>query len=225
MIIEERMEVYLESLDGGNGPFLDELEANARKNRVPVIRPGMQSLLKVLLALKKPQRILAVGTAIGFSALLMADSTDSGCRIVTVENYEKRIAEARENFRRAGMEERITLIHGDAGEVLSAMKDSFDFIFMDAAKGQYIHFLPDALRLLKTGGLLVSDNVLQEGELIESHYAVERRNRTIYKRMREYLYVLKHTEGLVTSILPTGDGAAVTVKTKEDIEIRRGRVS
>ena len=78
---------------------------------------------------------------------------------------------------------------------------------------------------MKTGGLLVSDNVLQEGELIESHYAVERRNRTIYKRMREYLYVLKHTEGLVTSILPTGDGAAVTVKTKEDIEIRRGRVS
>ena len=123
------------------------------------------------------------------------------------------------------MEERITLIAGDAGEVLSAMEDSFDFIFMDAAKGQYIHFLPDALRLLKTGGLLVSDNVLQEGELIESHYAVERRNRTIYKRMREYLYVLKHTEGLVTSVLPVGDGAAVTVKKKEEIEIRRGRAS
>ena len=146
-------------------------------------------------------------------------------RIVTIENYEKRIEEARKHFREAGMEERITLIAGDAGEMLSAMEDSFDFIFMDAAKGQYIHFLPDALRLLKTGGLLVSDNVLQEGELIESHYAVERRNRTIYKRMREYLYVLKHTEGLVTSVLPVGDGAAVTVKKKEEIEIRRGRAS
>ncbi len=224
MIIDERMEVYLESLDTGNGAFLDGLEAYARKKRVPVIRPGMQSLLKVLLALTKPARILEVGTAIGYSALLMAKAAENS-RIVTIENYEKRIEEARKHFREAGMEERITLIAGDAGEVLSAMEDSFDFIFMDAAKGQYIHFLPDALRLLKNGGLLVSDNVLQEGELIESHYAVERRNRTIYKRMREYLYVLKHTEGLVTSVLPVGDGAAVTVKKKEEIEIRRGRAS
>ncbi len=223
MIIEKRMEVYLESLNMGNGAFLDELEAYARENRIPVIRPGMQSLLKVLLAASKPKRILEVGTAVGFSALLMASVTDPDCRIVTIENYEKRIQEARKQFARAGMEERITLLAGDAGELLPAMEDSFDFIFMDAAKGQYIHFLKDALRLLKTGGLLVSDNVLQEGELIESHYAVERRNRTIYKRMREYLYVLKHTEGLTTAVLPVGDGAALTVKTKDKIEISRGK--
>ena len=85
---------------------------------------------------------------------------------------------------------------------------------MDAAKGQYIHFLPDVLRLLEPGGVLVSDNVLQDGDLIESHYIVERRNRTIYKRMREYLYVLKHDERLETAVIPLGDGVTVSTRIK-----------
>ncbi|MCD8348513.1 MAG: O-methyltransferase [Lachnospiraceae bacterium] len=215
MIIPERMSTYINSLDTGNGAFLDELERTAIENYVPVIRPDMQSFLKVLLAIHRPHRILEVGTAIGFSALLMAANTDSDCQITTIENYEKRIPLARENFRLAGMEERITLIPGDAQEILPTLNESFDFIFMDAAKGQYIHFLPEVLRLLRTGGVLVSDNVLQDGDIIESHYAVEQRNRTIYKRMREYLYVLKHTDGLLTSIVAVGDGAAVTVKQAE----------
>jgi len=215
MIIPERMSVYINSLDTGNGVFLDELERTAIADHVPVIRPDMQSFLKVLLAIHRPHRILEVGTAIGFSALLMAANTDSDCQITTIENYEKRIPLARENFRRAAMEERITLIPGDAQEILPTLKEPFDFIFMDAAKGQYIHFLPEMLRLLRVGGVLVSDNVLQDGDIMESHYAVEQRNRTIYKRMREYLYVLKHTDGLLTSIVAVGDGAAVTVKQAE----------
>lgn len=151
----------------------------------------------------------------------MAENTDANCHITTIEKYEKRIPQARDNFAASGMERRITLLEGDALEIMRTLDGPYDMIFMDAAKGQYIHFLPEALRLLRTGGILVSDNVLQDGDIIESHYAVERRNRTIYKRMREYLYVLKHTDGLLTSIVPVGDGAAVTVKQSETIEWRQ----
>lgn len=156
--------------------------------------------------------ILEVGTAVGFSALLMSENAPDGCEITTIENYEKRIPIARENFRRAGRESQITLIEGDAFEVMKDLAGCYDFIFMDAAKGQYIHYLPEVMRLLKEGGTLVSDNVLQDGDIIESRFAVERRNRTIHSRMREYLYELKHHEMLVTSILPLGDGVAVSVK-------------
>ncbi|MCC8138190.1 MAG: O-methyltransferase [Clostridiales bacterium] len=217
MIIPERISVYMNSLDTGNGCFLDELERTANEACVPIIRKDMQSFLKVLLALQKPKKILEVGTAIGFSAILMAMNTEPDCRITTIENYEKRIGPAQANFTRAGLENRISLLQGDAQQLLPALKESYDFIFMDAAKGQYMAFLPEVLRLLRVGGVLVSDNVLQDGDLIESHYAIEQRNRTIYKRMREYLYTLKHTEGLVTSIVAVGDGAAVTVKESEDI--------
>ena len=219
MIVQERMAAYIHSLDSGNGEFLDALERKALSDEVPIIRPDMQSFLKVLLSVHRPERILEVGTAVGFSAILMAQNTDDTCQITTIEKYEKRIPEARENFRLAGLGNRITLLEGDALEVMGRLSEPYDMVFMDAAKGQYIHFLPEALRLLRTGGILVSDNVLQDGDIIESHYAGERRNRTIYKRMREYLYVLKHTQGLLTSIVPVGDGAAVTVKQQERIEI------
>ena len=219
MIVQERMAAYIHSLDSGNGEFLDALERKALSDEVPIIRPDMKSFLKVLLSVHRPERILEVGTAVGFSAILMAQNTDDTCQITTIEKYEKRIPEARENFRLAGLGNRITLLEGDALEVMGRLSEPYDMVFMDAAKGQYIHFLPEALRLLRTGGILVSDNVLQDGDIIESHYAVERRNRTIYKRMREYLYVLKHTQGLLTSIVPVGDGAAVTVKQQERIEI------
>lgn len=214
MIIDERMVTYINSLDTGNGVFLDRLEQQAKKDDVPIIRREMQSFLKVLLQIKRPKRILEVGTAVGFSAILMCENTPEDTHITTIEKYEKRIPQAKENFRLADVEERITFLEGDALEILKELKGSFDFIFMDAAKGQYIHFLPEVLRLLEKDGILVSDNVLQEGDIIESHFAVERRNRTIYKRMREYLYELKHDARLLTSIVPVGDGAAVSVRVK-----------
>jgi predicted O-methyltransferase YrrM len=212
MIVEERMVTYINSLDRGNTPFLDQLEVEAIQNYVPIIRREMQSFLKVLLMSLRPMKILEVGTAVGFSAILMSEYAPRGCRITTIENYEKRIPIARENFKKAGKEEVITLIEGDAADVLKELKGEYDLIFMDAAKGQYIHFLPQILRLLKTGGVLLSDNVLQDGDIIESHFAVERRNRTIYKRMREYLYTLKHHEQLETAILPLGDGVTMSTK-------------
>ena len=215
MIVEERMRTFINSLDTGNTPFLEELEQYALQERVPVIRREMQSFIKMLLALQRPKRILEVGTAIGFSTLLMCEYGPADVQITTIENYEKRIPLAKENFRKAGQESKITLLEGDATKILAGLSGSYDLIFMDAAKGQYIHWLPDVIRLLKKGGVLLSDNVLQDGNLIESHYIVERRDRTIYKRMREYLYQLKHDPLLETSILPLGDGVTVSVKKEE----------
>lgn len=212
MIVDERMVSFINSLDRGNTPFLDKLERYAMETNVPIIRKDMQGFLKLLLAINKPKQILEVGTAIGFSALLMKEYAPEDCHITTIEKYEKRIPMARENFKEAGKEEYITLLEGDAADILQTLSGSYDFIFMDAAKGQYIHFLPDILRLLPAGGLLVSDNVLQDGDIIESRFAVTRRNRTIHARMRDYLYELKHNEQLETAILPVGDGVAVSVK-------------
>lgn len=212
MIVDERMVTYINSLDRGNTPILDQIEQEALEGEVPIIRREMQSFLKVLLAMKQPKNILEVGTAVGFSAILMCEYAPKDCHVTTIEKYEKRIPVARENFKRAEKERQITLLEGDAMEILKTLQEPYDFIFMDAAKGQYIHFLPEVMRLLKPEGVLVSDNVLQDGDIIESHFAVERRNRTIYKRMREYLYELKHHEQLLTSIIPIGDGAAVSIK-------------
>lgn len=214
MIIDERLATFINSLDAGNAPYLNELERYAKKTNVPIIRTEMQSLLKFLLAMKEPKEILEVGTAIGFSALLMSEYGPKDCHITTIEKYEKRIPIARENFKKAGKEEAITLLEGDATEILQTLTGTYDFIFMDAAKGQYINFLPDILRLLKVGGLLISDNVLQDGDIIESRFAVTRRNRTIHARMREYLYELKHHEDLETVILPVGDGVTISVRRK-----------
>lgn len=217
MTDDERLITYIRSLESPESPLLEQIEREALDSFVPVIRKETQSFLKVLLLIKKPVRILEVGTAVGFSALLMSEYMPEGGRITTIENYEKRIPIARENFRRAGREEQITLIEGDALEVMKSLAGPYDLIFMDAAKGQYIHYLPEAVRLLDTGGVLVSDNVLQDGEVIESRFAVERRNRTIHSRMREYLYELKHHDSLLTSILPLGDGIALSVRRERSI--------
>ena len=212
MIVDERFVTYINSLNTGNTPFLEELEKKAKADYVPIIRREMQSLLKLLLAMKRPVRILEVGTAVGFSALLMAEYNPVDCEITTIENYEKRIPIAKENFTKAGRNQMITLLEGDAAEVLKTLQEPYDFIFMDAAKGQYIHFFDDVLRLLAEGGILVSDNVLQDGDIIESRFAVTRRNRTIHARMREYLYELKHHPELETVILPVGDGVTLSTK-------------
>lgn len=211
MITDERMSAFIDSLDTGNTPFLNEIECEAKKTNVPIIRSQVQSLIRLLLVLHKPKSILEVGCAIGFSALLMSEYAPVDCHITTIENYEKRIPIARDNFRRAGREDRITLLAGDASDILKELEGPYDLIFMDAAKGQYIHFLPDVLRLLSPGGILLSDNVLQDGDIIESRFAVTRRNRTIHSRMREYLYELKHHPKLETVVLPVGDGVTISV--------------
>ena len=212
MIVDERMVTYIRSLEVPESAVIEAIEQEALRDRVPIIRKEMQSFLKVLLMIKRPMRILEVGAAVGFSSILMSEYMPEGGHITTIENYDKRIPIARANFKRAGKEEQIDLIEGDALEVMHGLEGPYDLIFVDAAKGQYIHYLPEVMRLLGTDGVLVSDNVLQEGDIIESRFAVERRNRTIHSRMREYLYELKHHDQLQTSINPLGDGVALSVK-------------
>ena len=211
-IVNERIVDYINSLDKGNSPVCNAIEKEALADGVPIIRKEMGNLLKVLLLLKRPQKILEVGTAVGYSSILMSENMPQNCRITTIENYEKRIPVAKNNFKRAGKEEVITLLEGDAMDILKELDGTYDFIFMDAAKGQYINFLPELLRLMPAGGLLISDNVLQEGDIVESRYGVTRRNRTIHTRMRVYIYTLTHAEQLETSIVPIGDGITLSVK-------------
>lgn len=212
MIVDERMASFINSYASPNSNELNELEKFSIETNVPIIRKEMQTLMKFLLAVKKPASVLEVGTAIGFSAILMAENLPADSHITTIEKYEKRIPVAKENFEKFGVKDRITFLEGDATDILKGLEDQYDLIFMDAAKGQYINFLPDILRLLKPEGILLSDNVMQEGDILESKFAVERRNRTIYKRMRDYLFELTHNPELTTVILPVGDGVTISVR-------------
>ena len=213
MIVEERVTSFIRSMIPDTEGILGEIEREAVVDEVPIIRKETREWMKTLLLTKRPQHVLEVGTAVGFSAIYMSRYLPTEGHITTIEKWEPRIEKAKENFKRAGVGDKITLLEGDAVAILKELKGSYDFIFMDAAKGQYINFLPDVLRLLSEGGVLVSDNVLQDGEVLDSRYVVDRRNRTIHTRMREYLYMLKQHEHLETSIIPLGDGVAFSVKT------------
>lgn len=212
MIVEERITSFINSMNRDDEGIIGEIEQEALADGVPIIRRETREWMKTMLLIKKPVRILEVGTAVGFSAICMSRFLAEGGHIDTIENWEPRIQQAKINFARAKAQDKITLLEGDAADWLKKLQKPYDFIFMDAAKGQYIHFLPDVVRLLETDGILVSDNVLQDGEVLDSKYVVERRNRTIHARMREYLYALKHHELLETCVIPLGDGVALSVK-------------
>lgn len=213
MIVDERIVTYMHSLEKTNNNVLEEIEQQAHIDGVPIIRKEMESFLRVMLTITKPKRILELGTAVGYSAILMSEAIEKDASIITIENYEKRIVQARDNFKKADKEDVITMLEGDAMEIMPGLEgDSFDFVFMDAAKAQYIHFLPEVMRLMKKGAVLITDNVLQEGDIIQSKYVVRRRDRTIHKRMREYLEVVKNNPELETTIVPIGDGITISVK-------------
>lgn len=212
MVDDERLESFINSLDRGGSEILNIIEREAKEAYVPIIRTQMQSLLRFLVASYKPEKILEVGCAVGFSSILMWEASNKQAKITTIENYDKRIPVAKENFKRAGAEDSITLLEGDATVILHEMEGTYPFIFMDAAKGQYPNMLPDVTRLLSKGGILVTDNVLQDGDVCESRYAVTRRNRTIHSRMRDYLYELTHSDIYETVILNVADGVTLSVK-------------
>ena len=216
MTRDVRIRDYLDSLDPGNGEMTEEIRREAVRGGVPVMRRDTEALLKTVIAMIRPRRILEVGAGAGYSAIVMAEAAPEA-EITTIENWPPRITAAEKNIDRAGLTGRIVLLEGDAGVILPGLpQEQYDLVFLDAAKGQYLNWLPHLLKCLKTGGVLVSDNVLQEGTAAESRYALDRRDRTIHARMREYLYVLTHTEGLTTSVTPCGDGTALTVKTEEN---------
>ena len=220
MIVNDRIVSYIHSLESQNSETLAEIEQCAIKDNVPIIRKEMESFLRVMLSISKPLNILELGCAIGYSAILMSEYLPEGGHITTIENYDKRIVEAKANIQMAGLENKITLLEGDAMEVMKDLEDEkYDFVFMDAAKAQYINFLPEVMRLMKPGAILIADNVLQDGDIIESRYGVIRRNRTIHSRMREYMYQVKHMDELETTIVPIGDGITMSVKKeKKDVQ-------
>ena len=212
MIVDLNITEYIRSLMKEEKNDLSHIESEARVNHVPIVKPETKELLRTLVLLKKPMKILEVGAAVGFSSLYMNSYQPEGGTIITIERNEKRIKKAKENIKNQGKEEQITLLEGDAIEILKGLDGSFDLIFVDAAKGQYINYLPEILRLMPKGGLLITDNILQEGELVESRYVVTRRDRTIHTRIREYVYELTHNDNLITSIVPIGDGITLSVK-------------
>lgn len=216
MIGDERIMEYIASLEPEKPLILRQIEKQALEDYVPIIKRPTQSLLRFLLKSKEPVKILEVGAAVGFSSILMSEYMSKQCHITTIEKMPKRIEKARENIKMADRVDKITLIEGDAANILREMAEKetvcYDFVFMDAAKGQYINFLPDIMKLLCAGGMLVSDNVLQDGDVVESRYGVTRRKRTIHHRMREYLYTLTHMKELDTIILPIGDGITLSTK-------------
>lgn len=213
MIIDNRITEYLHSLEISRGELLDTIEKKAIEDGVPIIRSETAALLRSLTAALRPENILEIGTAVGYSALQMCQVMPENCHITTIEKYEKRIPEAKENFRKAGEESRITFLEGDADMWLKELKGKqFNLVFMDAAKGQYLNWLPLLLDLMPVGAVLISDNVLQDGDVVQSRFAVQRRNRTIHSRMREYLYELKHMEEFETAVIPIGDGVTISTR-------------
>lgn len=213
MIVNEHIEGYIDSLIPDLPEDLSKLEEWALENGVPIIRKSMQQFLKVILLEKKPSSILEIGTAVGFSTLFLERFSSKDTKITTIEKVEMRLVHARKNL--AG-HERIRLMEGDASDILTQLASDhtyeYDLIFLDAAKGQYPDFLVPIRKLLSKGGILITDNVLLEGSIAESKFTIERRDRTIHKRMREYLFELTHSEDFETVILPVGDGAAVSYK-------------
>ncbi|NLK98572.1 MAG: O-methyltransferase [Epulopiscium sp.] len=192
--------------------ILGEIETEASISDLPIIQKEVASLISVLLSIKKPERILEIGTAVGYSSILMSNYLQPQGEIITIERYDIMQRAAKDNFKKSGLEKVITMIEKDAEEVLPALEGSFDVIFMDAAKGQYNTFLPHCIRLLKDDGLLIADNVLHKGMIAKSRYDVPRRQRTIHKRMRNFLWEIMHHPQLDSCILPMGDGVALCYK-------------
>lgn len=210
----ERNNDYIRNILRQSVGLLQELEQFAKEQHVPIITPEVARLLIVLGRLIKPVRILEVGTAIGYSSILLAGILAPGGRVDTIERQEGMLLKARENIKKAGLENTISVIAGDAEEVLRCLDKQYDMVFLDAAKGQYPEFLPECLRMLKKGGLLVSDNVLYKG-MVANDELVVRRKKTIVNRMRTYLDSLCEDSTLDTSILPLGDGVALSYKRLE----------
>ena len=215
MVEHERFESFLESIPDRLPEHIIRLEIDNIRENIPIIRKGSQRIIRFMLEMKKPVDILEVGTATGFSAIFMLEFLSKNAKITTIEKMEERVAKAEENFKKFDKNKQITFIKGDATDILTQLVSkghTYDFIFMDAAKGQYINFFADVKKLLKCGGMLITDNMLQEGRLLDSRYTVVRRDRTIHSRMREYVNVLLTDKEFETMLLESGDGMAVSIK-------------
>ncbi len=217
-VTDDYINSYLRTIQPHYDGVLGEIEKESRDAQVPVIPHETARLLSVLLTMKKPKNILEVGTAVAFSSGLMSRYLQEGGTITTIDRYELMLKDARKNIARMGLENTIKILEGDAADILPTLTGPYDVIFLDAAKGQYSAFLPHCLRLLPVGGLLIVDDVLQGGDIAKTRFSVPRRQRTIHKRLRNFLWDISHNDALESSIVPIGDGLAVCVKIKETEE-------
>ncbi len=214
-IIDDGLTTYIDMLTWDIPQYLKEAERNAIKERVPIIRRSVQTLMAFILKQKKPSSILEIGAGTGFSSMLMSEYVPDETSIDTIEKARPRIEAARKNYAKYGKQRRINLIEGDALQVLADLAgrgEKYEFIFMDAAQGQYANFLKYAMELMPAGGMILADNVLHRGDVVKSRYAVAKRDRTIHGRMREFLYEIARSKELNSIILPIGDGVAISVK-------------
>lgn len=203
------MEEYIRALIPERKGILKDIEEFARENAVPIVQKESGKFLEFMVSMKKPLKILELGTAIGFSSILMYEAAGTNPNIVTIERDEKMIELARLNLKKFSLDDKIKIKEGDCLEILESLDETFDLIFMDAGKGHYNHFLPHCLRLLEKDGIIVADNVLFRG-MVASNDLVQRRKITIVKRMRTYLDMVSSNKDLITSVIPIGDGIAIT---------------
>lgn len=210
----EYIDNYLLGMIPESSGILKEMEAYAEENHVPIVTRDIAGLLSVLIKAAKVKSILEVGTAIGYSAIHMGLCAGEGFSITTIERNEESAAKAAEFIKKAGMEDNIRILTGDAEKLLKDVEGSFDMIFVDAAKGQYMEFMKDSIGKLKTGGLFVCDNVLFRGMVAERSLLI-RRKITIVKRLKKFLSFISSCESLQTTIIPMGDGISVSYKLKE----------
>lgn len=210
-IVNDKVENYIrETLKPSQG-LLRDLELYAEENSVPIIHKEVADLLRVILKLKRPKKILELGCAIGYSSLFFADVLDGDVEVVTTERNPIMLERAQDNIKKAGMEDRIKILVGDAEETLKDLEGTFDMIFIDAAKGHYKMFFDMLIGKLNHGGIVISDNILYKGMIASDDYVV-RRKKTIVKRMRTYLDYICDLEGISTSLIPIGDGLAISYK-------------
>ena len=214
-ITYDYMEKYIQELIPEHRGTLKDLECYAHENAVPIISKEVGTLLELMINIKKPKNILELGTAIGYSAILMNLASNGNSKITTIERDNLMVELAQNNFKKYGMDDKINIIQGDCIEVLENLHEKFDFIFIDAGKGHYNHFLPHCLRLLNSDGIIVADNVLFRG-MVASKDLATRRKITIVKRMKSYLDLVSKDETLITSVIPMGDGVAITSRRNEN---------
>ncbi|MBK1813781.1 O-methyltransferase [Clostridium sp. YIM B02505] len=208
-ITHDYMEEYLRGLIGDSEDELYELEKYAEENLVPIVQKEAGKFLEFMVSMKKPKKILELGTAIGYSAILMSKAANGNASITSIERDENMVSIAESNISKYNLSDKIKVVKGDCLEILESLDDKFDLIFMDAGKGHYNHFLPHCLRILAEDGIIISDNVLFRG-MVASNDLVIRRKITIVKRMRKYLEEISKDKNLITTIIPMGDGIAVT---------------
>lgn len=213
-IINEDILHYLRTEQKQLTGSLGELEEFAHENGVPVIPHETVVFLQFLLKQKQPKNVLEIGTAIGFSASLMAESIGKEAKITTIDRFPVMIEKARANFAKLGLEDQVTLLEGDAADLLSTLEGPYDFIFMDSAKSKYITFLPECLRLLSDDGVLMVDDIFQAGTVLKPIEEIPRKNRSIHRHLNEFLEEVTKSPDLTSSLLPLGDGVALISKNK-----------